>query len=205
VLLACTGVTLDGGSAGDAPVAVDVSAKCAAPHGSPEVPLTAAAFTNALVGRWLVCGHDTNSPYLLLAHDGFDFTADGQWFGLKSDTFGGYEHTVNAGTSGTYGIHLDGAAVPVAPTDTKPANEVTLRLNEPALDLAVDFEVGPRRMHARAALDVWLVRLDEGPNEPLPYTSKEGERCDPTTACRAPLVCDQAALRDDAGICARAN
>jgi hypothetical protein len=197
-LMGCTGVTLDGGTAGDVPVAVDVAAKCAAAHGSPEVPLTAAAFTNALTGRWLVCAHDASSPDLLLAHDGFDFIADGTWFGLKPDTFGGYEHTVNEGTSGTFAIRLDGAATPVAPTDTTPAKTITLRLNEPALDLTVDFEVSPRRMHARGTPDVWLVRLDEAPDEPIPYTSKEGERCDSTTACRAPLRCDKTF-----GVCVR--
>jgi hypothetical protein len=203
-LCGCWSVTLDGGTAGDVPIAVDVAAKCAAAHGSSEVPATAAAFTNALAGRWLVCGHDQSSPSLLLAHDGFDFTTDGKWFGLKPDTFGGYEHTVNSGTSGTYSIHLDGAAEPVSPMDTTPSASIMLRLNEPALDLAVDFEVGPPRMHTHGGSDVWLVRLDAVPDEPKPYMSKEGERCDATTACRSPLVCEQAALAGGGslGVCA---
>jgi hypothetical protein len=203
---ACSGATLDGGSAGDAPVGVDLAAKCAASHGAREVPETAAAFTAALVGRWLVCGRDATSPSLLLAHDGFEFTAAGEWFGLKADTVGGYEHTVNAGTSGTFAILLAGAPVPVSPSDATPTDAITLRLNEPALDVTVAFEVTPPRLHVRAPVDVWLVRLDGGPAEPVPYTSKEGEACDVTTACRGGLACATTAVTDGAaiGVCERA-
>jgi hypothetical protein len=198
-LAACTGVTLDGGSAGDAPVGVDVSTKCAAAHGAAELPVTAAAFSRALVGRWLVCGHDQTSPQLLLAHDGFEFDATGQWFGLKPDTFGGYEHTVNPGTSGTYGLYVAGATVPSAPTDATPAASILVRLAEPALDLGVTFEVSPRRLHVTAGVEVWMVRLDDGPNEPVPYESKEGERCDAVTFCRPGLRCATEALPTDGG------
>jgi hypothetical protein len=51
-----------------------------------------------------------------------------------------------------------------------------------------------------------FVRLDNQVEEPVPYTSQEGERCD-GTACRAGLVCQQATVENDAGVvslCVRA-
>jgi hypothetical protein len=196
----CTGETLDGGSSLDAPVAVDVAARCGAPRGAPELPATASAFAKALAGRWLVCGHDASSSSLLLARDGIDFTSDGQWSLLKSDGSGGYEHTVVDGTFGTYALLLDGTTRAVSTTDTTPASAVSLRLDGPSLALRVDFEVSPKRLLTRAPSEVDFVRLDNEVDEPVPYTSKEGEHCDPSLPCRAGLFCRPETLGGDAGV-----
>lgn len=202
----CTGTTIDGGSARDAPVAVDVAARCAAPHGVPEVPETALSFAKAIAGRWLVCKRDASSSSLLLARDGIDFSVDGQWSLLKADGIGGYEHTVNDGTFGTYVLLLGEKNRPVPPTDSTPTSGVSLRLEGASPDLHVDLEVSPKRLVIRGPMEVAFVRLDNEADDPLPYRGKEGELCSATTPCRAHLTCAQVPL-DDAGVsslCVRA-
>lgn len=206
----CTGTIIDGGSAKDAPVQVDVAARCAAPHGMPSAPATASSFARAIAGRWLVCHADPSSSSVLLTHDGIEFSLDGQWSLLKADTLGGYEHTVNAGTFGTYALLVQENNRQVPPTDTTPTGGVTLRLDGASLELRLEFEVSPKRLLTlpRAApTAIAFVRLDNEADEPLPYTSKEGELCSATTPCRAPLACSPTTLANDGGvssICVRA-
>jgi len=191
LLAACTGETLDGGSTGDQAVAVDLPAVCAAPRGTPEVPQTAAAFTRALVGRWLVCSRAPAAPPVLLAHDGLDFRADGIWSFLKPGAVAGtYEDTSVTGTSGTWTLTSSSVTGVAARTDTTPSKTVSLRLVELGLDLAVAFEVAPRRFvtteDGRAIVFVWSVPET---GAPAPYQPSEGEACDDMTPCAGGLAC----------------
>jgi hypothetical protein len=162
ILLGCSGATLNGGSAGDAPVPPNRQA-CNTP-GTPETTPSATAFVSALAGRWLVCEHDASSPSVLLARDGVEFTADGHWNALKPDNLGGYEHTITTGTFGTYALYVAGQSQPVALTDTTASGAITLRLNELHLDLTVDFETGPRRMLVHGGVEASFVPVEAAPN-----------------------------------------
>jgi hypothetical protein len=190
-LLACNGETLDGGSTGDQAVTVDLPALCAAPRGTPEVPQTAAAFTRALVGRWLVCGRTTGAPQVLLVHDGLDFRADGTWSFLKAGAVAGtYEDTSVTGTSGTWTVAASGVAGVAARTDTTPSKTVSMRLVELGLALALAFEVAPRRFttseDGQPITYVWSVPET---GTPAPYQPAEGEACDDATPCAGGLGC----------------
>jgi hypothetical protein len=191
VLHACDGETLDGGSTGVQAVSVDVPAVCAAPSGPAEVPETAAAFTNALLGRWLVCGLVKDAPHLLQAHNGLDFRADGTWSFLKPGAVDGtYEDTAVAGTNGTWTLHASSVAGVASRTDTTPSKTVTLRLVELGLDLEVAFQVAPRRFttaeDGQPLTFVWSIPET---GTPAPYQPTEGEACADATPCAAGLTC----------------
>jgi hypothetical protein len=162
MLVGCSGATLNGGSAGDAPVPTSLQA-CTTP-GTAETTPSAAALVSALAGRWLVCEHDPSSPSVLLARDGVEFTADGHWNALKPDNFGGYERTITTGTFGTYALYLSGQSQPVPLTDTTASAWITLRLNELNLDVTVGFETGPRRMLVRGGVEASFVPVEATPN-----------------------------------------
>lgn len=180
----------------------NVATRCEAPHGAPVKPVTPAAFSRGLVGRWLGCQYDPNSISSLITHEGVEFTADGRYYGLESDgqgglqratklkvvQFQGYPATVEP--SGSYSIYSRAAEGLVSGDDDRPTQIMHLHLNEIILDLEVSFEASPRRFLTTNGIAMWFVSADPEPNDPTPRLADVGELCGPDDGqCRSGLQC----------------
>ncbi len=187
----------------------NVAARCAEPHGSRVQPRTPASFSHALVGRWLACQYDPQSPSLLIAHQGIELTASGRYYLLVPDGAGGLQratqvivnkfvnwqspydsYPVTIQPNGSYSIYSGAENKLVGGDDTTPSSEVRLHLNEAILDLDVSFEASPREFLTSNGIAMWFVSADDEVNEATPRQPAVGELCGPDDGqCRTGLDC----------------
>jgi hypothetical protein len=194
------------GSTGIMPTADNIRTLCNAPSGGAiGPPSTADAFTRVLARTWIACKFDPSSSSGLVAHEGIEFTPDGVWFSVHG-TPNGYEHDPpeeqpNGPTSGPYDFSNSTLAATnhgyVPTTDTTFARELLLEWTYKGnLELQVDFQRSPLRLHTWNGVDLLFVALDDDGAE---YVGTEGMACDTAGAvCRSPTRC---VSENNSGVC----
>jgi hypothetical protein len=178
------------------PTRADIQALCAVPQ-PPEIaqigpPRTAAALAGLLSRRWFQCSVKPGSVSGLDAHEGLEFTADGNWYFLRASN-GGFERDPSPDATGTYLISNTDLAPAgtglVGPTDTTFGLHLLIEwFNGGRLELGTNFFYpSPLRFKTLNGIVMWFVALDV---DGTSFVGGEGMACETGGAvCGHGTVC----------------